>query len=85
MHNVSNFLQNLRFVSAMIIEFRFFNRIKKKKKNMKFYEYYTHTTSNYIKTFMVIFTLMIVDESENWNFLKYGTLENDDVPTYPQY
>ena len=42
-------------MSATVIEFRFFNRIKKKKKKkMKnlenlCYEYYTHTTSNYIK------------------------------------
>ena len=37
----------------MVIEFRFFNQIKKKKKKMKnlVYEYYTHATctSDYIK------------------------------------
>ena len=46
-------------MGATVIEFRFFNRIKKKKKKKKkkkmknlenlCYEYYTHTTSNYIK------------------------------------
>ena len=44
-------MQNLKHVGATVIELRFFNRIKKKKKNMDnyFYEYLTHITSNYIK------------------------------------
>ena len=45
-------MQNLKYVGATVIEFRFFNRIMKKKKvnNLGnfFYKYYTHTTSNYI-------------------------------------
>ena len=75
-------MQNLKYMGATVIEFRFFNWIKKKKKkNMKnsFHEYYTHTTSNYIKflILMVIFTLMLVHvetESENLNFLEYGRI-----------
>ena len=61
MHCVSQnpiFLQNLKFVGATVIEFRFFNRItKKKEKNIVrfcenyFYEYFTHTASNYIEIF----------------------------------
>ena len=50
------FLQNLKCVGATVIEFRFFNRITKKKKkntqNLCFYEYLTYTASNYIKIFV---------------------------------
>ena len=49
-------MQNLKYVGATVIEFRFFNRIpKKKKKNIAenyIYEYLTHTASNYIENFV---------------------------------
>ena len=54
-------LQNLKCVGATVIEFCFFNQITKKKKEKKeknmqnnFYEYLTHTASNYIEIFVGI-------------------------------
>ena len=50
----------------MVIEFRFFNQIKKKK--MKNLEYYTHATSDYIKFFFTLMSVDVETESENCNF-----------------
>ena len=68
---------------ATVIEFRFFNRIKKKKKKntdklRKLLLLILHTY--YIKlhqilyVFMVIITLMLVDVESESNFLKYGRI-----------
>ena len=48
------FMQNLKCVGAIVIEFHFFNWIPKKKKNIAIllkciYEYHTHITSSYIE------------------------------------
>ena len=42
------FMQNLKCVGAIVIEFHFFNWIPKKKKNIAIL-YHTHITSSYIE------------------------------------
>ena len=78
-------MQILRCVGAIVIQFRFFNRIKNIAILWKkaFWVCYTHNTSNYFKFLIGVNfdgglhrdVSRCETESENWIFLKYGKIE----------